>query len=1171
MAEEQPKEPVTYTPEELATISELTDFFKKAPGQVDLDAGEEGADAEGAGTPDETLNIEDSDDAPAVDAAPPKRPIADLSKFDDVLDLDMDNFDAPAAGDGAQGLPGDEPLDVPLSAADGAEAVPAPDFGAMDFADDGAALPSADATFDAPDFALPETDAQPEAAPVTDDLDFGFPDAGDAIGANESDAGLSGLDDGFDLPPATSEAPAADADDLGSGSDFDFGEPAAAPADDFGLPATDNFDFDAAPVAADAAAAAPDDFGGDFGLPAADADLPPADTFDLPTDPGADIATAPAADAAGDDFNFDAPAADDFAAPTDDFGAAAPDLGDFASAPATQDDAFNFETSAPSLDDLSPEVALGGAGAAALGAGSLSSDLSSLAAEESSTVDPATLRRVRDTLRSFAAPLRRRLSKALLDENMKPADSAELMRLLSEEASAHEIGAWLDSKAIAEAAEESETGDAAGPRIIMARPEYTDEGLARQERLIKLTRFGAIAAFVLITLVGGVYFSLLKPMFYRNAVAKGRDMIMQRGASAIPDAERQFEKALGYYDKDTYAYLQYADAYRYKGLYEEAFSKLFAEVKLPGGASSARVGDKEIRSSAELFGQVKRVPVVAYAGGENAVSVNGTPLAMGKKGAYVISHLDNKKDEAQVLLALGQFHSNPSRRFAREAYKNNFLGADYFRRVLMSNPAAPAFKKEEMLDRAIMGIGDIFYHEKDYDRSLDYYKKIVDKDHDHVAAHAGILKALLKLHKLNDDPRMVIQHHTLVRSKKIEHKLPMYIRARLAAFYVDLPAENELRVKYNISPSNMLTGQQLKTRADDLLNSIFSSSETDSFGVKHEGSKFAEGYYQRARSYAKDKNQVRMALKQFEYAYHYDPRHFMALNDRAEILMSLSDYSGALELLKLAKQQSTPEKLAELGENEQDETLSDAPVGIIAFNTGKSMYLDAMRDLSNSATWFRLKEVQKYRSQSDAGAGALMAQLDRVETEFNEARALGLNGTKIESELLYFSGWSRFVRNDHRGALADWEKIDAEKAASLPNLSLAQSHCYYRLAVEETNRAQREKYLDSALGLLFYSQDRYNARVNSITRIDSGNDKHARLVSNLAIIENNIGAIYEMLDDEQKSLMHYWKSVENSKRIGQENEIANLNIRLSFKRKSLGESESYPVIMDFVPPLPDEI
>ena len=63
--------------------------------------------------------------------------------------------------------------------------------------------------------------------------------------------------------------------------------------------------------------------------------------------------------------------------------------------------------------------------------------------------------------------------------------------------------------------------------------------------------------------------------------------------------------------------------------------------------------------------------------------------------------------------------------------------------------------------------------------------------------------------------------------------------------------------------------------------------------------------------------------------------------------------------------------------------------------------------------------------------------------------------------------------------------------------------------------------------------------------------------------------IYELLDDEQKSLMHYWKSVENSKRIGKENEIANLNIRLSFKRKALTDGENVPVIMDFVPPLVD--
>lgn len=1147
MAEEkkpEEKAEIVYTPEELQTIRELTSFFNKAPGQVTLDDGAEPAPA-GSEEPPESIETETGS------AEAPQRPLADLSKFDDVLNMDIDNFGTTPAAE-AQ----DVPLDVPLAESDAAE-------------------PS---IAEAPgEFPL---DMPVESAPAstqTADLDFG---------------------DSLDLSPATAEAPAdtpgdftlpdeTTAQETTPAADFDFGAPETAAASelDVGAP-TDldagtaqqeiaaDFDLGAIPETSAADSALDLDSGIAPAEPAADStldlDLPNTEATatdmagDLPIDSG-DLGAAPDLGDIGSDFNFDTPAPqqDLPAAPTDDMGlgaeTATPDLGDFTTAPASQDDAFNFDAAAPSLDDLSPEVALGDSGS------SLSSDLSSLAEEQSASVDPATLRRVRETLRAFPAALRRRLSQALLDENMKPADSAELMRLLAEGATANEISAWLDARNIAEIPEE-EAAEKEPPRIIMARPEYTDEALARQERIIKLTRWGAIAAFVAISLVGGLYFSILKPMFYRQAVAKGRDMILKSGSAAISDAEKQFEKALGYYSNDTYAYLQYAEAYRYKGLYAEAFAKLFAELKLPPNLPAVKAGEREVRSSAELFGALKRVPVVAYAG-DGWLSVNGTQLALGKKGAYVISHLDNKRDEAQVLLALGSFHGNPSRRFAREPYKNNYLAADYYRRVLMANPATPAFKREEMLDRAVMGLGDLFYHEKDYDRALDYYKKIIDKEPLSVAGHAGIFKALLKLHQLNGDPRMVIQHHTSVRNKKLEHKLPMYLKARLAAFYIDLPAANELRVRYNIPPGNLLTGEQLKTRADDLLNSIFNSTETDIFGQKIEGTRFAEGYYQRARSFAKDKNQIRMALKQFEYAFHYDPRHFMALNDRAELLMAMNDFSGAMELLRLAKNLSTPDKLAELGENEQDETLAEAPVGLISFNMGKAMYLDAIRDLSDSATWFRLKEVQKYRSQTDQGMAALLARLDRIEVEFNEARERGIAGTKAESELLYFSGWTKYVRNDHRGALADWEKIDVDKAASLPNLSLAQSHCYYRLAIEEPSPAKREKYLDSALGLLFYSHDRFSAKINSISHIDVGNDKHARLVSNLAIIENNIGAIYELLDDEQKSLMHYWKSIENSKRIGKENEIANLNIRLSFKRKGLGENEQYPVIMDYVPAL----
>ncbi|MFO1525921.1 MAG: hypothetical protein U1F16_08105 [Turneriella sp.] len=97
MAEEQKepeKEPVVYTPEELATISDLTGFFLKAPGQVDVPESETGEEAPGEAAEGTELP---EGAAPAADAAT-RRPIADLAKFDDVLNMDMDNFDAaPAA------------------------------------------------------------------------------------------------------------------------------------------------------------------------------------------------------------------------------------------------------------------------------------------------------------------------------------------------------------------------------------------------------------------------------------------------------------------------------------------------------------------------------------------------------------------------------------------------------------------------------------------------------------------------------------------------------------------------------------------------------------------------------------------------------------------------------------------------------------------------------------------------------------------------------------------------------------------------------------------------------------------------------------------------------------------------------------------------------------------
>ena len=64
-----------------------------------------------------------------------------------------------------------------------------------------------------------------------------------------------------------------------------------------------------------------------------------------------------------------------------------------------------------------------------------------------------------------------------------------------------------------------------------------------------------------------------------------------------------------------------------------------------------------------------------------------------------------------------------------------------------------------------------------------------------------------------------------------------------------------------------------------------------------------------------------------------------------------------------------------------------------------------------------------------------------------------------------------------------------------------------------------------------------------------------------------------MLNFEKKALKHYWRSVDFSKKVARENEIANLNIRLTIRRENLNRDErnnnkpiSYPLIMDYIPP-----
>ncbi|MCS6985022.1 MAG: tetratricopeptide repeat protein [Leptospiraceae bacterium] len=822
----------------------------------------------------------------------------------------------------------------------------------------------------------------------------------------------------------------------------------------------------------------------------------------------------------------------------------------------------------PSLEELQPEVVLSQSQGPLT---DLSQELSSLAQEarEIVTFSPTELRDLRRILKTYPSGIRAAFIEAVLEDKLTPQDTREIVDAILAEKEAREVAELLQAKSGIKVEEKEKPKKV---RTVASRPAYTAAGMERQAKLLRLSRNLTIAALLIILIAFGGWFGILKPYLYRKLISQGRNLILyeKEKPESFTKAEELFEKALTYYPHDYYAYLQFADAYKKAGKYPQAFEKLFGKLELVENRQRQKLANREINSVEEIWGILEKVPFVEYANkNEEVISLNGLKLTLKKYGAFLISQLIRKKENAQVLLALGQFHSNPAKKFRQSPYHNNLLAIDYFKRLLTFKVETPLFEKEKYLTYAISGIGNVYYYQKDYYRALEYFEKITREDPYSVPGQTGVMQCLLKLYQTTQDPRLVIQQHSIIKHElKLEEKLPMFLLARLAAFYIDLPPSDDMRIRFNLSPTDSVTGEDLKDRAEALLITLFTTQEKDIYGNVKRGDTFAEGYYQRGRFYRYSRKQLRMAMKQMEYAYKYNPRHFLALNEHAEMLMEIKDYAAAMDLLKLAYEKISPAELELIGDELEDETLLEADLGIIPFNLGKAMYLALVQGLGQTERFQRMAEIDRYQGQDEYGRLAFLSQLDQIDVYFNEAKERGVFNKAKRAELLYYSGWSAYARGNYPKALAYWEEIPTDMQKRFPSIDLAKSHGLYRAALLDPQ--SRDTYLNMAMGHLLFLKEKYARLAESIKKPSRANTMHNRIFTYLSMIENNLGAIYEMKNLEKEALLHYYSSLNYSKRIEEENETAQLNIKLAFKRKGLEEKELYPVIMDFIPPFAEE-
>ncbi|PJZ47345.1 tetratricopeptide repeat protein [Leptospira brenneri] len=1156
------------------------------PSEPEADSGEDSGSAfddfdnEGAGdgdAGDPFSGLDDGDD----DFGPPKLPDREAEE-DDGIDLDeLLGEDSPKPSQ-TPAATDDFDFDAPINT-EGSDPF-ASDSGTSEeadpFADMGATPTPTESFGDDPFANLDAIDEAPiEEKPTPDFGDDPFANLGGDDTPPTTDEDLfAGFDSGSDEPAS-------------GGDDFDFGGGTDTPATgddpfaDMGATPTPTESFGDDPFGgfdAPSSTGAADDPFGDLSAPSSGG----GDTS-FGDDPFADMGSTPQTtesnfgdDPFGDMGSPSTPSRDN--EPTDMGGGFDDPFGDLGvgmEPPSLDDDlgAPSFDDLAPSIDDM-PVSTMDDFGSD--GPGGFEEDLMSLGKEEEpeesleANLTDEELAVIQAELLRYPPKLRRTIIDTIVNQRIPVRNQKEIIELIKAQQKPEDIANYL-SGLLGERVELSDsTGKFAadGVPIIASRDSYTKEGAARKRELVRRTILSSAAAVFLVFGIVTLWKYVIVPYRAKAQYALGLEKIEEfsyetdalEKKKLLADAENYFIKGEEIFPHNLEFLNKYCIAYTKAGQYERAFEKCFGKVEPDFGYE---VEDKEHKRAWE---NRKEVPNISFAkktewndaGVETAgrrplpelafylTSQDKVPRKVLKAGAYIASRLKYNVHDIDTYIALGTFHSFHRKDFIdvppgsnRKKYKNDHLAIEYFKRVFTDGG------DPDNVD-AIAGIAKIFYNKQEFGTAVKYYNDIIEKYPKNAIGHGGILSTYIEMWKRDKNPQYVLNHHRQVRNAlNIEDELSLFVLAKLASFYIDLDSE-EVRIKYNINPEDQVTGMEIDDNVEYLLNIAYG---------KEGGSKFAEGYYQRARFYFK-KEEAARALKQLELASTYDIRHYLAVLLMAEYYIQTENYDEAVKLLREAddRYQNYRDRL---GERDEDETLLEGSPGRISFNLGKIQFLEAAGiNITDNIREFPGKKIYPERSigtlsyeEKERRNGLFMAResfLAALDRDISK-------DPKIVRECYYYLGWIDYNHGDFAQSLDFWAELPEEDIYNNATLLFGKGNAFYYT-----------RQYNAALGNYLKLKDDFELKEQSLGRIDTENSDHREVYETLTALYNNIGAVYEKKQDTINALKYYWKAMETARKIGSVSEIANSNKDLVFARAKLDRE---PLLEDWLAPTLDRL
>jgi tetratricopeptide (TPR) repeat protein len=426
---------------------------------------------------------------------------------------------------------------------------------------------------------------------------------------------------------------------------------------------------------------------------------------------------------------------------------------------------------------------------------------------------------------------------------------------------------------------------------------------------------------------------------------------------------------------------------------------------------------------------------------------------------------------------------------------------------------------------AVFGIGNAYFYQGQYFKAKKYYEDLIDIDSDSWMGYAG----LLNLYIDRDVFEQVIGVHSKLVDKKMLTDIPSALLAKLASYYLDKQksATSNVRVDYGVQ------SPRFKDADDNVFPAVHGVLEA----LNKRDKDYPPLHLQFARL-SRAQNNLKVMRIHLEKAIELSKDKYNA------------EYFGALYLLgdyyyqtkEPVKAYETLNRAIKASENPPEFTLDDfyketEKVGKAYALLGNLFYyyFDKIRmrygDLKDETLDQDTDRMANYQIALDKYEKALDENYESPELHYNLGRIYYLNRR-----------WQK--------ALDQWLNL-YEDFMENPEIMFALGNAFYHMG-----------NYDSAKGEYLKLVSVYEYEIDKMKSIRRDLESHVKIITFLSAAYNNLGAVYQSQNNEAKSDISYWKSIDYAQRINSDNEFARVNLARSFKK---GEEPGEPIIDEEVP------